>query len=71
MRQVVLHMMVTLDGCVSGPNGELDWLFAIQDEQRDQYVLDLYRRMDGAFVGRETYQGMADYWPAAATDASS
>lgn len=26
MRKVVLSMFVTLDGLISGPNGELDWM---------------------------------------------
>jgi dihydrofolate reductase len=71
MRKVVLHMMMTLDGCVSGPNGELDWLFSIKDQGRDKYVLDLYRNMDAALVGRTTYESMAAYWPAAETNKSS
>ena len=71
MRYVVLHLMTTLDGCVSGPNGELDWLFAIQDEQREQYVSDLYRSADAVLMGRETYAGMAGFWQSAAEDASS
>jgi dihydrofolate reductase len=70
MRKVILHMMLTLEGCVSGPNGELDWLFAIQDDEREKYIFDLYSKMDGALVGCETYQGMAGYWPSAASDAS-
>ncbi len=71
MRNVVLHMMVTVDGCVAGPNGELDWLFTIQSEQRDRYVFDLYRSTDGVLVGGATYPGLAEYWPAAETDANS
>lgn len=50
MRKVILHMMVTLDGCVSGPDGELDWRSAIQDEEREKYVFGLYSTMDGALV---------------------
>jgi dihydrofolate reductase len=68
MRKVILHLMLTADGCASGPNGELDWLFEFQDEQRDAYVGTLYQAADGMLIGRETYQGMADFWPAAAVD---
>lgn len=64
-------MMLTLDGCVSGPKGELDWLFAINDEERGNYVFNLYTNMDGILVGRKTYQDCANYWPKAALDESS
>ncbi len=63
--------MLTLDGCVSGPKGELDWLFAINDEERGNYVFNLYTNMDGILVGRKTYQDCANYWPKAALDESS
>lgn len=70
MRKVILHMMSTLDGCVSGPQGELDWLFAINDKETDNYVFNLYTNMDGILVGRRTYLECANYWPKAAIDES-
>lgn len=56
-------MMLTLDGCVSGPNGELDWLFGINDDERNKFFFDLYNSIDGAIFGRITYQAMEHYWP--------
>ena len=32
MRRVILSMFVTLDGCISGPNGELDWMPGNEDD---------------------------------------
>jgi dihydrofolate reductase len=71
MRQVVLHMMVTADNCVSGPNGELDWLFEFHDAGREKCVSALYHAADGMLVGSETYKGMAGYWVGAAVDPAS
>jgi dihydrofolate reductase len=71
LRKLVLHMMLTLDGCVSGPNGELDWLFATPDAARDRYVMELYKGMDAALVGRVTYESMAAYWPSAEKNMAS
>jgi len=71
MRKIVLHNMVTLDGCVSGPNGELDFLFDVEDPQREAYVARLYDSMEGILVGRETYLACADWWPKAAKDVNS
>ena len=31
MRRVILSMFVTLDGYISGPNGELDWMPGNED----------------------------------------
>jgi dihydrofolate reductase len=67
-RKIALHMMLTLDGCVSGPNGELDWLFAIEDEERGDYLLSLYSSVGGIIAGKETYKGCAAFWPSAAAN---
>jgi dihydrofolate reductase len=69
MRKVILSNEVTLDGFFAGPNGEIDWF--IVDEEFNQYATDLLSRVDALLFGRVTYQLMADYWPAAATNPST
>jgi dihydrofolate reductase len=69
MRKVILSNMVTLDGFFEGPNKELDW--HIVDEEFNQYAIDLLSNVDALLFGRVTYQLMADYWPAAATNPST
>jgi dihydrofolate reductase len=69
MRKVILSNMVTLDGFFEGPNKELDW--HIVDEEFNQYANDLLSNVDALLFGRVTYQLMADYWPAAATNPST
>ena len=61
--------MVTLDGFFEGPNKELDW--HIVDEEFKEYAIDLLSKVDALLFGRVTYQLMADYWPAAATNPST
>ena len=61
--------MVTLDGFFEGPNKELDW--HIVDEEVKEYAKDLLNNVDTLLFGRVTYQLMADYWPAAATNPST
>ena len=61
--------MVTLDGFFEGPNKELDW--HIVDEEFNEYAIDLLSNVDAILFGRVTYQLMADYWPAAATNPST
>ena len=69
MRKVILSNLVTLDGFFAGPNGEIDWF--IVDEEFNQYAIDLLSKVDALLFGRVTYQLMADYWPAAATNPST
>jgi dihydrofolate reductase len=71
MRKVILHMMLTRDWYASGPNGELDWIFELKDDERNKFVFDLYSSMDGAIVGRVTYRDMENHWPTAEKDALS
>jgi dihydrofolate reductase len=69
MRKVILSISVTLDGFFEGPNKELDW--HIVDEEAKEYAKDLLNNVDTLLFGRVTYQLMADYWPAAATNSST
>ena len=69
MRKVTLSNLVTVDGFFSGPNGELDWF--IVDEEFNQYANELLSKVDAILFGRVTYQLLADYWPAAATNPST
>ena len=69
MRKVILSNSVTLDGFFEGPNKELDW--HIVDEEVKEYAKDLLNNVDTLLFGRVTYQLMADYWPAAATNPST
>ena len=61
MRKIILLMHVSLDGFVSGPNGELDWIIHTEEEQN--YVTDLLNTVDTVLFGRVTYQMMEFFWP--------
>lgn len=66
MRKLILQIMVTLDGFVSGPNGELDWLDYDPVMGKEHYKLA--EEADTALMGHSLYSGMADFWPKAATN---
>ena len=65
MRSVIVSMNVTLDGFVSGPQGELDWHFPLWNEDMSRCATEQLLTMDTILVGRITYQSMAGYWPTA------
>lgn len=64
MRTLFHQTMVTADGRMSGPDGELDW--HIVDEDFAAYVDGMLRSIDTILLGRRTYEGLAGYWPGAA-----
>lgn len=64
MRKIILSMSISLDGFVSGPNGELDWV--VFDKELDNEVLpESTSRADTVILGRSLYQGFSGYWPTA------
>jgi dihydrofolate reductase len=70
MRKVILFMVVSLDGFVGGPNGELDW--EVRDEEVSKLLIgDLLATVDTMLLGRVLYQGFRQAWPAMASDPSS
>jgi len=63
-------MVVSLDGFVGGPNGELDW--EVRDEEVSKSLIgDLLATVDTMLLGRVLYQGFQQAWPAMASNPSS
>ncbi len=54
--------MVTLDGFFEGPNGEIDWHNADNQEFND-FAIEQTSSVDTLIFGRKTFQLMASYWP--------
>jgi dihydrofolate reductase len=61
MRKIISFMHISLDGFVSGLNGEMDWIKV--DEEIFDYVGKRISEGDTALYGRVTYQMMENYWP--------
>lgn len=70
MRKVILSMFITLDGFISGPNGELDWMPGSEkpDREVDLYIYEMMDEMDTMLLGGRTYELFVEYWPTATTD---
>jgi dihydrofolate reductase len=62
-RQLVLKMSVSLDGFVSGPNGEIDWVFRTSGDDSREWVVDTLRDADAHLMGSRSYYDMAAFWP--------
>ena len=63
MRNLIFFMHTSLDGFVSGLDGEMDWI-KLDDEMFD-FVATMTDSADTALYGRITYEMMEGYWPKA------
>ncbi|MRS63968.1 dihydrofolate reductase family protein [Larkinella terrae] len=68
MRKVKLQVQISIDGFVATSTGEQYWMAWNWDDILKQYVSDIANSVDTMLIGRITYQGMANYWPSAATN---
>ncbi len=69
MRKIISFMHISLDGFVSGPKGEMDWIKV--DEEIFDHVGKRISEGDTALYGRATYEMMENYWPTAADKPSA
>lgn len=63
MRQLCVQMSMSLDGFVAGPQGELAWQFANQDESAEHWALERAWQAGAHLMGSHTYHDMAGWWP--------
>ena len=68
MRRVIWLVDMSLDGFMSGPNGELDWAAPQMDDEMWGELNQLLGRVDGVLFGRVTYQDFERHWPAVPGD---
>jgi dihydrofolate reductase len=63
MGKLFLHMMISLDGYIAGPDGQLDWHFV--DREYEEYSKDMLASIDAILLGRNVYELFEGYWPKA------
>lgn len=63
MRKLVLNMAVTVDGFVAAPDGNQDWMFKIQDEGANGWILDTIINAGMHLMGSRVFNDMISYWP--------
>jgi dihydrofolate reductase len=63
MRKVILQLYVSLNGYISGPNGEQEWIFEAADDTCGQYADELLNSSDIILLGRILSKVFLDYWP--------
>ena len=63
MPKLILFNLITLDGFVAGPRGEIDWHRV--DEEFNEFAVDQLNTAGALLFGRVTYELMVGYWPTA------
>jgi dihydrofolate reductase len=61
LRKIIVSNMVSLDGYIAGPQGEIDWF--VWDKELERFSIEMLGTVDTIFFGRVTYEMMAAYWP--------
>ena len=64
MRELVLGMSMSLDGFVSGPDGEATWIFS-GDQEAIAWKVEMASNASLHIMGSRTFRGMASFWPTA------
>lgn len=69
MRKLKLQMQTSVDGFVSGPEGQLDWMTNWgEDEKLVSFVNHLTDSSDTILLGRKMTEGFIKYWESVASD---
>jgi dihydrofolate reductase len=63
VRKLIYSMMVSVDGFIARPDGQLDWVLV--DEELHSFVNDQVRDLGAFLYGRRLWEAMAIYWPTA------
>ncbi len=71
MRKLKLQMQITVDGCVAGPEGQLDWMTWQEDLPLRALITELADTSDTILMGRKMTPGFVKYWEEVATKPDS
>lgn len=65
MGKLIMWNLMTLDGYVAGPNGDISWHDDVWGDELEQLRNAQCKAADALIFGRVTYELMAGYWPTA------
>jgi hypothetical protein len=62
MRKLKVQVQLTIDGYISGINGEMDWMCFPWTEDIKDYVRDITEPVDTILLGRKLAVGFIPHW---------
>ncbi|MDF0682585.1 MAG: dihydrofolate reductase family protein [Candidatus Nitrosocosmicus sp.] len=60
MRKLRMQVQISVDGCIAGPNNEMDWL--VWDDDYIKYINEITESVDTIIMGRKMVDGFIPYW---------
>jgi dihydrofolate reductase len=61
LRKLKLQVEMSIDGCIAGPNDEMDWL-VLDDDKLNEYVNKLTDTVGTIILGRKMTDVFISYW---------
>jgi dihydrofolate reductase len=61
VREIIAALQTSVDGFIEGPNGELDWAMA-EDEETWRDLFEMLSSVDTCILGRVMYPDYEQYW---------
>ena len=62
MRKLKLHVEISIDGCIAGPNNEMDWIDFSWNEKLREFEDRLHDPVDTILLGRKMTDEFVSYW---------
>jgi dihydrofolate reductase len=62
MRKLKLHVAMSIDGCIAGPNNEMDWIDFTWDKKFREYEDRLHEPVDTILLGRKMTNEFITTW---------
>jgi dihydrofolate reductase len=62
LRKLRLQVQMSVDGCIAGPNGEMDWMVGLSDDEIIKYAYKLHEPVDTILLGRKMTDVFISTW---------
>jgi dihydrofolate reductase len=62
LRKLRLQVQMSVDGCIAGPNGEMDWMVGLSDDESIKYAYKITEPVDTILLGRKMTDVFISFW---------
>jgi dihydrofolate reductase len=62
LRKLRLQVQMSVDGCIAGPNGEMDWMVGLLDDELIKYANKITEPVDTILLGRKMTDVFISTW---------
>jgi dihydrofolate reductase len=62
LRKLRLQVQMSVDGCIAGPNGEMDWMVGLLDDESVKYASKITESVDTILLGRKMADVFISFW---------